>query len=149
MDEDSRERLIAIWRQKDVPVLFRRGSGKPLLFGYTFTTESWKWLQTFGRRVPRWDERYNCWTVPASWFNPMVAGCLDLYGSVYIIQPYRAQEKCAPACWHAVYDECECSCMGLNHGSGHPEGNWKIVSDAFATRWNEQELACRLLTKAG
>jgi hypothetical protein len=37
--------------------------------------------------------------------------------------------------------------MGLNHSSGHSEGNWKVVSDVFATRWNEQELACRLLTK--
>ena len=149
MDEGSRERLAAIWRQRTIPVLYRRGRGHQLLFGFTYSLgDNWNWLMSFGRRIPRWSEQYKCWTLPAGWFNPLVSGCLHRFGSVYIIQPYREQEKCAPACWHAVGHECECSCMGANHGSGQPDGNWKVVSDAFATRWNEQELACRLITKA-
>lgn len=148
MDNGSRERLTAIWRQKTVPVLYRRGEkGGQLLFGHVYTADAYLWLRTFGRRLPQWNQRLNCWHVPASWFNPLVAECIERFGSVYIIQPYRAEEKCAPACWHAEGDVCECSCMGANHGSGHPNGRWRIVSEAFATRWDERDLACRLLTR--
>jgi hypothetical protein len=58
---------------------------------------------------------------------------------LYIIQPYREQEKCSPSCQDAEGHECQCSCMGRYHGIGR-------VSDTFATRWGDQELACRLLT---
>ncbi|WP_354134437.1 hypothetical protein [Bradyrhizobium sp. S3.9.1] len=64
---------------------------------------------------------------------------------VYIIQPYREQEICARACQEAQGHECQCSCMGANHGVGN-DGSWFEVSDTFSTRWGERELACRLLT---
>ena len=67
------------------------------------------------------------------------------YGKVYVIQPYREQEKCSPACQNATGHECQCSCMGLYHGAGN-DGSWFEVSDTFAARWGEQELACRLMT---
>ena len=65
--------------------------------------------------------------------------------AVYIIQPYREQEICARACQEAQGHECQCSCMGANHGIGN-DGSWFEVSDKFSTRWGERELACRLLT---
>ena len=100
-----------------------------------------------GRIKPVWlkDEKY--WELPQAWFDSLVKRCLQRFGKVYIIQPYHAQEKCAPACWSAEGEVCECSCMGANHGSGHPGGRWKVVSDTFATRWAGRDLACRLLTR--
>ena len=83
--------------------------------------------------------------LPKSWFNDFVDRALRRYGKVYIIQPYREQEICAQACQEAQGHECQCSCMGANHGIGN-DGNWFEVSDAFSTRWGERELACRLLT---
>jgi hypothetical protein len=71
---------------------------------------------------------------------------LKKYKKLYIIQPYRVQEKCAPACWNAEKHECQCSCMGENHGMGNPSGKWFVVSETFATTWRQNELACRLLT---
>ncbi|MEP1497973.1 MAG: hypothetical protein ABJK50_20985, partial [Pseudophaeobacter sp.] len=62
-----------------------------------------------------------------------------------IIQPYREQEICARACQEALGHECQCSCMGANHGAGN-DGSWFEVSDTFSTRWGDRELACRLLT---
>jgi hypothetical protein len=35
--------------------------------------------------------------------------------------------------------------MGEHHGAGN-DGSWFEVSDAFSTRWQQRELACRLLT---
>jgi hypothetical protein len=34
--------------------------------------------------------------------------------------------------------------MGANHGAGN-DGSWFEVSDAFAFRWGDQYLACRLM----
>jgi hypothetical protein len=35
--------------------------------------------------------------------------------------------------------------MGMNHGSGHPGGHWREVSDTFAFQWGPRKYACRLL----
>jgi hypothetical protein len=92
------------------------------------------------------DRRDGChWELPKSWFNDFVDRALKRYGKVYIIQPYREQEICARACQEALGHECQCSCMGANHGIGN-DGSWFEVSDTFSTRWGERELACRLLT---
>ena len=43
-------------------------------------------------------------------------------------------------------DMCQCECIGANHGAGN-DGSWFEVSDTFPTRWNELDLAWRLLIK--
>lgn len=77
---------------------------------------------------------------------PSPIDCLDNFGSVYIIQPYREQEKCAPASWAAQSEECQCSVMGVNHGASSAGGDWKVISDAFANRRGKRHLACKLPT---
>ena len=67
------------------------------------------------------------WELPKSWFNDFVDRALQRYGKVYIIQPYREQEICARACQEALGHECQCSCMGANHGVGN-DGSWFEVS---------------------
>jgi cell filamentation protein len=62
------------------------------------------------------------------------------YGKVYVVQAFAHFEKCAPACWNATGFQCECSCMGQNHGS-HASGDWWIVSETFAIRREGRELA--------
>ncbi|WP_309142130.1 hypothetical protein [Bradyrhizobium diazoefficiens] len=105
-----------------------------------------QWLQNGRRTEPEWiggDHAY--WELPKAWFNDGVDRALLRYGKVYIIQPYREQEICALACQEALGHECQCSCMGANHGIGN-DGSWFEVSDTFPIRWGERELACRLLT---
>lgn len=36
--------------------------------------------------------------------------------------------------------------MGLHHGAGN-DGSWFEVSETFAARWSDRELACRLLSR--
>ena len=141
--------IEAVWRQTAIPVLYRRGKGHPLFARLPYASDNRSWLSSFGRRTPIWHKDQKYWELPASWFNDVVSGALDRYGKVYIIQPYREQEKCAPACMNALGHECQCSCMGQNHGAGGPDAGWFVVSETFATRWHEEELACRLLTKKG
>lgn len=147
MIESERERLAQVWQQSSIPVLFRQGVGKPLLMRLPYSATNRAWLRRDARTNPIWNPEGKRWELPKAWFGRLVEQSLETYGRVYIIQPYHEQEKCAPACWNAEGDECQCSCMGVNHGSQSSGASWKIVSDAFATRWSDTQIACRLVTR--
>ncbi|MFK5892160.1 MAG: hypothetical protein QM504_02950 [Pseudomonadota bacterium] len=146
MDHQSYKKLKSIWNQQDIPVIFRPGSKDKLKAKIPFFKGNRSWLK-YGHRIePIWNKEKKHWVIPNSWFNDIVNKSINKYGKVYVIQPYRAQEKCAPACWNAKGHECNCSCMGENHGTGGSNSDWLIISDAFATKWGEKEYACRLLS---
>ena len=144
MNESSRQK--AIWKQTSVPVVLRRtGKGQRLRIRLPYADDNRQWLQN-GRRIqPVWVPDGRFWELPKAWFNDFVNRALERYGRVYIFQPFREQEKCAPACQNAVGHECQCSCMGANHGTGS-DSTWFEVSETFSFRWGPQTLACRLLT---
>lgn len=136
-----------IWKQTLIPVIYRRGKGYPLLVKLPYKDDNRAWLQNGKRNKPKWISKYKCWEVPKAWFNDIINHSHQRWNSLYIIQPYREQEICARACWEAKGHECQCSCMGENHGSENPEGRWFEVSDTFATKWHDKELSCRLISK--
>lgn len=145
--EQNETRIGRIWNQEEVPVIHRQtGKGEKLRFRLPFAEGNRSWLQQAGRSAPSWLRSKEYWVLPKSWFNKLVGRCLERYGSVYIIQPYNEMEKCAPACMNASGFECQCSCMGANHGAGN-DGSWFEVDEAFAFRWQGQTLACRLLSQ--
>lgn len=141
--------LMRIWNQHEIPVILRRtGKGQFLRARLPYTEKNRAWLQD-GRRIsPAWIAEKRYWEIPKAWFNDFVERALRTFGQVYVIQPYREQEKCSPACLNAVGHECQCSCMGRNHGAGN-DGSWFEISETFATRWGDQMLACRLMRKRG
>ncbi len=140
------DKLNYVWNQQQIPVVMRRtGKGQRLRARLPYAKKNREWLQNSRRTKPIWISSKKYWELPKAWFNDFVNRTLERYGKVYIIQPYREQEKCAPACLNATGHECECSCMGQYHGAGN-DGSWFEVSDTFATRWGNQQLACRLLT---
>ena len=149
--EVEEDRLKRIWNQADIPVILRRGRVRERLrLRLPISDGNREWLRAgyslSPKWAPEWLELRRCWETPKSWFNDLVERTLERYGKVYIIQPYREQEKCAPACMNASGHECQCSCMGANHGAGS-DGSWFEVSETFATRWGERQLACRLMKK--
>jgi hypothetical protein len=137
--------IEAVWHQTTVPVVYRAGVGQPILIRLPYRDDNYEFLRDERTRKPKWVPDGKYWEVPASWFNDIVERILGRWRRLYIIQPYREQEKCAPACWNAVGHVCQCSCMGEHHGTRNPEGSWFIVSDTFAARWRDRQLACRLL----
>lgn len=136
--------LRRVWKQTRIPVIFRSPERKPLMVKLPFSPNNQDWLKGDKRNYPHWNAQFKCWETPRAWFNDLVDQCLRRHSKLYVIQPYRPEEKCAPACWNATGHECSCSCMGANHGKGHSQG-WFIVSETFAARWGEAELACRLM----
>lgn len=139
--------LKYVWSQAQIPVVLRRtGKREKLRVRLPFSDDNRQWLR-YGRRTePEWvGEPKAYWELPKAWFDDFVNRALARFGKVYIIQPFREQEICARACQEARGHECQCSCMGANHGAGS-DGSWFEVSDTFSTRWHERDLACRLLT---
>jgi hypothetical protein len=150
MDTDE-ENLKAAWNQTEIPIVLRRGGkGQRLRVRLPYSDDNGAWLRNGRPRKPRWfsGEGKNYWELPKAWFNDFVNRALKVYGKVYIVQPYREQEVCARACMEATGHECECSCMGANHGSGVDNG-WYEVSDYFAVRSSRPQLACRLMVAKG
>ena len=138
--------LRGIWNQTQIPVaLSRTGKGELPRVRLPYAQENRQWLQNGRRNSPAWIAKEKYWEIPKAWFNDFVNRALSKYGKVYIIQPYREQEKCSPACQNAVGHECQCSCMGQHHGMGN-DGSWFEISETFATRWGPRVVACRLLT---
>ena len=137
--------LKAIWRQGKTPVVFRRGGAHPVLVRVPFAEGNKEWLRDDRRAKPKWNGQYKAWEIPVAWFDRTIRLALRRYREAYVIQVYREQQKCAPACWNAHGFHCECSCMGAHHGKGHPDGAWYEVSQTFAASWGEQRYSCRLL----
>jgi hypothetical protein len=134
-----------VWEQKALPVIFRDSPGHPLLVRLPFAEGNREWLQDDRRHRPKWLASEKAWSIPKAWFDDSARRCLERYHAVYIIQPFRESETCAPACVNAIGVECTCSCLGANHGSGISMETWYVVSDAFAVRYGPKQYAVRLL----
>jgi hypothetical protein len=142
------QNAAALWKQHAIPVVYRPEGREPLLVHLPYRPDNGAWLRGQHRRRPAWVAQYKGWQAPKAWFDDVVSQCLLRFGHVYVIQPYRVQETCAPACWQAHGFTCECSCLGANHGCQQPAGQWHIVSETCAIQWHGRQLACRLLTHA-
>jgi hypothetical protein len=132
-----------IWHNGTVPVIFKRLAKQSLVVRLPYAEDNRVWLQGNGRRI-QWHRVWKAWEVPRSRFNNCVQLVLARHGRCYVIQEYRPLETCAPACWNAIGADCECSCLGANHGSGNSLAN--EVSETFAFEYGGKMLACRLLT---
>jgi len=136
--------LQSVWGQDSRPVVLRGGPVRPLLVRLP-SGRGRGWLRRRHRGRLEWVADLNAWDIPKSWFEDVLKRCLRTYGAVYVIQPYNSLKRCVPPCWNALGAHCECSCMGANHGSGHPEGRWHIVSETIAIRIGADQFSCRLL----
>lgn len=137
--------LRRIWDQKRIPVVLRRtGLGEKVRLRLPKQDDDHIWLRNGRRPDPKWNKLERCWEIPKKWFTDFVNRALDRYGNLYIIQPYVETEICASACQNATGHDCQCSCMGANHGAGN-DGSWFEVSEAFSVRSSKPFLACRLL----
>lgn len=138
-------RLAEIWRKANPPVVFKRKAGEPIFVRLHPNPNNFDIVRGSNKRKPKWNERFKCWEIPAAWYDDLAHRLLSRFNGVYLIQLYREQQRCAPACWNASGLHCECSCMGAHHGSGHPGKNWHEVSETFAFEWGNKKYATRLL----
>jgi hypothetical protein len=143
--EDAKAR--AIWRQKWIPVIYSEKRGRPLKIRLPYAPGNYNWLRGDRQRKPAWNKRYKCWETPYAWLDYAMYEILERFGRVYLIQSHSVLEKCARDCWEAKGFECQCSCLGANHGS-QSGARWFEVSETLALSWQSRKLSCRLIVKA-
>ena len=142
MNEDS-ETIRRTWQQNDIPVILRPKTGK-LKVKLPEGRAAMRWLRRPGKHRPNWNK--NHFEVPATWLNHLLEMSLQKYKKTYLIQPYNEKEVCAAACQNARGNDCQCSCMGANHGQGEDGGAWFEVNETFKVRWKGSVLAVRLMS---
>lgn len=143
----SSSQFASVWRQGLIPVIVRDGPLGPLVIRLPYRADNRDWLRDDRRSKPKWLAGDTAWSIPKAWFEDTIQRSLGRFGAIWVVQPYREIEKCAPACWNAVGVECECSCLGANHGSENPEGRWYVISETFAFRVGPREFSCNLLRR--
>lgn len=143
------ENLRRIWKQSRIPVVYRQRGSKPIMVRLPFSRDNRKWLKEARRqKEPEFSDQYKCWMLPKSRFDNIITRLLAKFAQVYVIQPYRILEICARSCMNANGFECECSCMGANHGAGNAD-RWFEISETLAVKWHAREYACRLIQRTG
>ena len=143
--ETERAALNLVWKQKHVPVILRRtGKAEQLRVRLPFSPQNRSWMSTLGKSSPKWNSDLECWEIPKSWFNNFVEQALKKFSKLYVVQPFVETEVCAQKCRDANGHDCQCSCMGQNHGVKDGTG-WFDITDTFAVRKGEERLACRLM----
>ena len=122
--------LSEIWRSSPIPALFRRGVGHKLWVRIDEKSENSDLIR-LKKIYPQWIPKYVCYEVPSAWFNELIKVLIGKFGALYIIQPYREKEECAPSCKTAKKHECECACFGRYHGVEYAGNDWFEVSEAY------------------
>lgn len=133
-----------IWKNKHTPVVYRP-KNNDIRIKLPWAHDNRKFLGGGTRKKePKWIKNKKYWALPKSRFNEIVENVLRHHKKIYIIQPYIETEVCAPACMNARGHECQCSCLGANHGSGN-DGRWFEISESLALKYGNETLGCRLL----
>jgi len=143
---ESKINAVRAWEQSSIPAVFYNPKMLALCVKLPYAEGNRQFLKSDRIRDPKWHREQKMWTVPKAWFNDLINRSLGRYGRVYVIQPYREREVCAPACWKATGYECTCSCLGSNHGRDWVDHTFFVVSNTYAVRWGGYRLSCRMLT---
>jgi hypothetical protein len=146
LENMRRDRLHIIWHQTAIPRVYH-GPKPPMLVRIPYAPDNRAWLKDTRRTQPKWNAKDAHWELPRLWFNDTIRRIVSRFGSCWLIQEVNRKQICAPACWNARGLDCQCSCMGANHGTGCPGGRWYEVSDALAVSRGERELSCRLIVR--
>lgn len=102
-----------------------------LVVSMPFTKGNRAWLKReLGARIrPEYIGRGK-WTLARSHLDAVVAALADRFGRVDVFLDFAETQRCDVRCQSARSRECDCTCLGRNHGQGGITHGWKLVGDA-------------------
>ncbi|WP_435107325.1 hypothetical protein [Nocardiopsis synnemataformans] len=112
---------VAVWRPADGRLLVRMPFGK--------NNRRWLMYGLGPETRPGWNKAVKCWEIARPHFRAVVEGLAKKYGSVNVFIDSRATSTCDTRCAEAKGDECECQCLGENHGGAAYQKAWELVGD--------------------
>lgn len=71
-----------------------------------------------------WSKEERRWLMSRQHMMPVVNALLKEWGTVELYREYYETQRCDTRCQRAEGPDCECSCMGLSHGTSAPGGGW-------------------------
>lgn len=142
------EEVRVIWNNRLIPVVFRKDKHPPIKVRMPGNQENLTLLACGPLSHIHWVSPKLHWELPYAWLGKAIQRILHRDGTLYLIQPYSSEQRCARKCWEAKGVTCECQCGGEHHGMDHPGGRWYEVSETFAMTWQDLGFSCRKLTKS-
>ncbi|MFE1321578.1 hypothetical protein [Kitasatospora phosalacinea] len=86
--------------------------------------------RTLGDLVrPERNQAEKCWEIARTHMRAMVEGLAERYGSVEVTIDFRTTSKCDTRCRDAGHDDCDCQCLGENHGGAAYWRGWIEVGE--------------------
>jgi hypothetical protein len=89
------------------------------------------WLhEELGDRVrPEWNRHDKRWELARQHMRVLVEALAQRFGSVEVSIDFRNGSRCDVRCRDAEGDDCDCQCMGENHGGAAYWRAWKEVGE--------------------
>lgn len=129
-------------------MVFRRADSD-LLVKLPFADDNRTFLSKGRAARPAWNLQFKCWELPRSAFNELARRFIDRYGQVYLIQPLNPDQECCASCQNAKGLDCECGCMGKNHGVAMrgTEGAWFDITGGFPADFKGRKYQVQLVER--
>jgi hypothetical protein len=90
---------------------------------------------------PEWNKVAGHWEIARPHMRAVVEALADRFGIVEVIIDSRVVSRCDTQCQNATGDECDCECMGENHGG---TGYWRSWIEVGETTLLEAGFARRV-----
>ena len=93
---------------------------------------NFEWIKTVCGKLtrPQYDKEKRRFMIARAHTDLVLEALLEEYSCVKVDHYGFAKTTCVEQCWNANPEnflQCECSCAGQNHGSGHPMGK-EVIS---------------------
>lgn len=140
------------WNQKERPVILRcrksNGRNQKLRIRLPERGEHFTLLKGSNKfnHKPVYIASGKFWEVSYQRLNELVEVLAKFYGEVILMQPVKEKQVCARKCMEANGFECECSCLGANHGSENMNSSWYEVNDTYAVRYESDQVSLKVIS---
>jgi hypothetical protein len=89
------------------------------------------------------------WKVSRNHSKVLLDGLVAMYRDVTLYSDYSVVAQCDTRCREAVGEDCECSCLGVDHGSGRMWRRWEIrVGETTILKFRKTRRVERLVSRA-
>jgi hypothetical protein len=89
------------------------------------------WIhQELGYQIrPEWNRTARRWEIARQHMRTVVEALAERFGIVEVTIDFRTTSRCDSRCRDAEGDECDCQCVGENHGGAAYWRNWVEVGE--------------------
>lgn len=114
-----------------IPTVYRPASTGRLVVWMPFDRRNRSWLhEQLGDYIrPDWNKRTGHWEIARPHMRAVVEALVNKFGTVKVTIDTRAVSKCDTRCRDAEGDDCDCQCLGENHGGADYWQSWFEVGD--------------------